>query len=337
MHGGPPVSDRGAAGGPAAAPGAAGSRRPGWARGAVPAGPGPRRTRAGRRSRTWRRTRSSRSISRSSRLTVVEHGRVQLEQLGVGARPVSRSSSRARASCRPSSAPRSACTSSGAQPVRGVGLVADQLPERVDAGGHLAERLREPEEHVLGGLVVEPGGASCVASTSARNMPADRDRRVLERLQALTQPRPHVGRSDGADVEPAALLGLQQGGADPGDVVGDAARLAEPAPGGGASVAALARPARSARRPRAVQQVARSRRPARRWPGRRRRWRPCGGNSRFAAMPTAAPTSVSAIRCQAAALRAERADAEHEHAADRDLDEVRAQAQRLADRDARRG
>ena len=100
-----------------------------------------------------------------------------------------------------------------------VGLVADQLPERVDTGRQLAKRLGEVAQI----WAPTPRRTSCrPPSPDPAHQTPDRHRGVLQRLQALAKAGLDVGGPDGADVEPAALLGLEQRGPDLGDAVGDA-------------------------------------------------------------------------------------------------------------------
>ena len=127
-----------------------------------------------------------------------------------------------------------------------VALVADQLAEGVDAGCQFAAGHREVGEHGAGLVVVEPVAVGGVLDRA--HQAADGDGGVLERLHALAEPGLDVRRTDGAHVEAAALLGLEQGGADLGDVVGDAPGVVQPLPGGaGQAVPVAPRPSRRAR------------------------------------------------------------------------------------------
>ncbi len=244
---------------------------------------------------------------------------------------MARSFSRARASCTPSRASRRACTSSAPRLVVGAGLVADQAAERVDPGGQLAQGLGEPEQHVVGALVVQPGsvGGRIRHRTQHR---AHGDRRVLQRLEALTQARAHVGGADGADVESPSLSACCEGRADPGDVVvGDPARLVQPG-------SARPTPRHVPRRHQLVSSSAapssspliESESSSMAWPASE--LATLGREGRVAACRRL-PHQGLGDPLPGRRLGAERADAEHEHGADRDLDQVGAQAQGLADRD----
>ena len=118
----------------------------------------------------------------------------------------------------------------GAQLRRRTGVVADELPERVDAGGHLMERLGESEEEV--------GTASCGVGSwlgggvhqRAEHRP-NRDRAMLQRLEPLAQTRPEIRCAHSSHVQTATQLGVGQGRAGSRHLfVGDSTRLVQPPP-----------------------------------------------------------------------------------------------------------
>ena len=94
----------------------------------------------------------------------------------------------------------------GAQLRRRTGVVADELPERVDAGGHLMERLGESEEEVGHGLVRRGELLGGGVHQSAEHRP-NRDSAMLERLEPLAQTRPEIRSAHRSHIQPATLLG----------------------------------------------------------------------------------------------------------------------------------
>ena len=161
---------------------------------------------------------------------------------------------------------------------------------------------------------------------------ADGHRRVLQRLHALPKPGLDVRRADCAQVEPTTLLRLEQGGPDSGDVMGDSPGVVQPLTcSAGQAVAVclghLAELVRSA-----DQQLAdRVGQPVDGAPGIATGdlgWEEQGGDDAHGRPDQRLGDPLPGSR-----LRADLADAEDEHGADRHLDQVGAQPEVLTDGD----
>ena len=202
---------------------------------------------------------------------------------------VARSSSLACASRSPSMASRSAWTSVDVRCVNGTASLRTSCPNAsTPAASSRSVWARPRSTSSAASSPSQPGSFDRVQHGPEQR--ADGHRGVLQRLEPLAQAGTHVRRADGPHVEPPALLGVGEGGPDPGDLSWVMPpRLVQPAPSGRAPAPGPRPPGRRARRRRAIEQLAERGRPARRWRARRRRWRPWAGTSRLAAMPTAAP------------------------------------------------
>ena len=111
-----------------------------------------------------------------------------------------------------------------------VALVADELAERVRAARHLAERVGQLTQHVAREVLIEPVAIGGVGHRA--HEATDRHRRVLECFQALPQAGLDARGTNGTHVETPPFLRPEQCGSYDRDVVGDAACIVEPPPGG---------------------------------------------------------------------------------------------------------
>ena len=226
-----------------------------------------------------------------------QHGRVQLEQLAVG---VGHEEVVEPGACLVEALESLAqgLDVGDARRLRRVGLVLDQLPER--------RRRPRPARGTSGRA---PGArprrsrrrasvASYVASSTARNIPRIATAECSSASSPCRSPGPTSGVPRARTLSRRPCSAWTRAAPIRWDVVGDPTRIAQPGFGGGASVAALADSSASSSAARLSSSPTESASPSMARPASA--VATFGGNSRFAATPTAAPTSVSAMRCQAA-------------------------------------